>query len=205
MDSKPSKEHLRLSLGLILGIFCLLSSAAIALAKENLLSNPGFEEVADDMPLGWQIEQKNMHKGTISIDQENIQSGHYALELIPNSKNIGTHDLLGVGQAVDATPYRGKSLTISGWMAAIDKRLIDGFLDGLAWFVRTIANFWERFADRQVVDGFVNGLANLTYRTGAGLRQVQTGRLRQYVMFIAVGTVAVFLLVTFVWNYAFAG
>jgi hypothetical protein len=36
----------------------------------------------------------------------------------PNGENIGTHDLLGVGQAIDATPYRGRSLAVSGWMAA---------------------------------------------------------------------------------------
>jgi alpha-N-arabinofuranosidase len=118
MNRKPSREHLKLSFSLILGIFCLLSFAAVTAAEENLLANPGFEDVADALPLGWQIEQKNMHKGTISIDQENIQSGHYALELTPNSENTGTYDLLGVGQAVDATPYRGKSLAISGWMAA---------------------------------------------------------------------------------------
>lgn len=94
---------------------------------------------------------------------------------------------------------------ISGWIAAVDKRVIDTFLNGLAWSVRTVSVFWERFADRQVVDGFVNGLARITYRSGSGLRNAQTGRLRHYVMFIAVGTVSVFLLVTFVWNYAFAG
>jgi hypothetical protein len=38
--------------------------------------------------LGWQIEQKNMHKGRISINQENIQSGHYSLELTPNDGKI---------------------------------------------------------------------------------------------------------------------
>ena len=118
MNRETSREYLKLSLGLILGIFCLLSFAAVAVAKENFLSNPGFEEVADDLPLGWQIEQKNIHKGAISIDQESTQSGNYSLELAPNSENVGKHDLLGIGQAIDATPYRGKSLTVSGWMAA---------------------------------------------------------------------------------------
>jgi NADH-quinone oxidoreductase subunit L len=94
---------------------------------------------------------------------------------------------------------------ISGMISGFDRRCIDWVLDNLAKLTQTIAVVWERFADGQVVDGFVNGLAARTYRTGVQLRQAQTGRLRQYVMFIAVGTVAAFVLASFLWNYAFAG
>ncbi|MEZ6120390.1 MAG: proton-conducting transporter membrane subunit [Pirellulaceae bacterium] len=95
------------------------------------------------------------------------------------------------------------------WLAAvaswIDKNIFDRLLDGSASTVRRVAVVWENFADRQVVDGFVNGLASRMYATGAGLRSMQTGSLRQYVLFIVVGTLAVFVLGSFVWNYAFAG
>ncbi|MFC1757239.1 NADH-quinone oxidoreductase subunit L [Planctomycetota bacterium] len=94
---------------------------------------------------------------------------------------------------------------IAGLISGFDRRCIDWFLDNLAKLTRAIAVFWEGFADRQIVDGFVNGLAARTYRTGSQLRRVQTGRLRQYIMFIAVGTVAAFVLASFLWNYAFAG
>ena len=33
------------------------------------------------------------------------------------------------------------------------------------------------------------------------MRRMQTGRLRQYVMFIVVGTVALFILISFFWSY----
>ena len=40
----------------------------------------------------------------------------------------------------------------------------------------------------------MNWLAGVTYSIGLSLRRVQTGRLRQYVMFIVVGTVALFII-----------
>jgi len=92
---------------------------------------------------------------------------------------------------------------VSEWISQFDRKVIDGLIDGLAWGVRTFSAFWERLADRTVVDGFVNSLASLTYKTGVGLRRFQTGSLRQYVMFIVIGTVAVFVLAN-VWRHAFA-
>ena len=50
-----------------------------------------------------------------------------------------------------------------------------------------------------------NWLAGRTVLVGLSLRRVQTGRLRQYVMFIVVGTVALFVLISFFWSYAVAG
>ena len=94
---------------------------------------------------------------------------------------------------------------VAGLISGFDRRCIDWLLDSLAKLTRAIAVFWEGFADGQIVDGFVNGLAARTYRTGTQLRGAQTGRLRQYIMFIAVGTVAAFVLASFLWNYAFAG
>ena len=96
----------------------LLLSTAAPEAQENLLGNPSFEEVAADQPLVWQIELRNRHKGLISIRQDRSHAGRNSLELSPNDENTGTTDCLGVGQAIAATPYRGKSLRISGWMAA---------------------------------------------------------------------------------------
>ena len=92
---------------------------------------------------------------------------------------------------------------VSEWISQFDRKVIDGLIDGLAWVVRSFSSFWERLADRTLVDGFVNSLASLTYKTGLGLRRAQTGSLRQYVMFIVIGTVAVFMLASF-WRYAFA-
>jgi hypothetical protein len=43
-----------------------------------------------------------------------------------------------------------------------------------------------------MVDGLVNLVASATHSVGASLRVVQTGQLRQYVMWIAVGVVLLF-------------
>ncbi|MBI2480320.1 MAG: hypothetical protein HYV60_17305, partial [Planctomycetia bacterium] len=54
-------------------------------------------------------------------------------------------------------------------------------------------------------DGFVDGLAATTHSLGLSLRAVQTGRIRQYVMFIVIGAVAIFILISFFWNPTLAG
>ncbi len=89
-------------------------------------------------------------------------------------------------------------------VAAFDRQRIDWFIDSTARWVRGLSRL-DDLIDRYVVDGFVNLLATWTYGIGLSLRRVQTGRLRQYVMFIAVGTVALFVLASFLWSYAMAG
>ena len=86
-----------------------------------------------------------------------------------------------------------------------DRGIIDRFIDGLANGTKSLSRIWEYIADQKIVDGTVNKVAELTYSLGLKSRRVQTGRLRQYIMFIAVGTIAVFVLASFFWGYAFAG
>jgi NADH-quinone oxidoreductase subunit L len=96
------------------------------------------------------------------------------------------------------------ALRISHWVAALDKQGIDRAVDGLAWLVGLVAGL-DEWIDRIFVDGLVNGLARVTYAAGLRLRGLQSGNLRQYVMWLAVGTVALFLLISFFWNWALAG
>jgi len=95
-------------------------------------------------------------------------------------------------------------LAVSRLTAALDRRWIDGLIDGLARTVRHFAELWDRIADRTIVDGLVNQFAAGLYRLGLSLREVQTGRLRQYVLFIVLGTVAAFILASFIWSYSLA-
>jgi NADH-quinone oxidoreductase subunit L len=81
--------------------------------------------------------------------------------------------------------------------AAVDRRWIDGLIDGSARFTRGFAVVWDRLADHLVVDGSVNAFAGGVYGLGVWLRGVQTGRLRQYVMFIAAGALAIFVIISF--------
>jgi NADH:ubiquinone oxidoreductase subunit 5 (subunit L)/multisubunit Na+/H+ antiporter MnhA subunit len=92
---------------------------------------------------------------------------------------------------------------LAGICATFDRLCIDWFVDRLAWLARTFAVVGDKIADQTIVDGFVNKFASFTYATGIRLRDVQTGRLRQYVMFIGVGTVAVFALASFFWGAGF--
>ena len=85
-------------------------------------------------------------------------------------------------------------------IASIDKRWIDWFLDGTAYSTARFARWWEYIADQSIVDGFVNLFAAWTYSLGLSLRAIQTGRIRQYVMFIVIGAIAIFALISFFWS-----
>jgi NADH-quinone oxidoreductase subunit L len=94
---------------------------------------------------------------------------------------------------------------ISKVISGFDRRYIDGLIDGTANCVRWFASAWEWFSDQVVVDGLVNLFASWMYGIGVALREVQTGRIRQYVMFIIVGAIALFLLISFFLNPSLAG
>jgi NADH-quinone oxidoreductase subunit L len=85
---------------------------------------------------------------------------------------------------------------IAARIANFDKKWIDGFIDLLARWTLALAKI-DDLIDRYFVDGLVNAVARWTFSTGVALRGVQTGRLRQYVMFIVVGTVALFVMISF--------
>ncbi len=92
------------------------------------------------------------------------------------------------------------ALVLARCAAMLDKRWIDGLIDRIARLTAAFSSGWDRLADRAIVDGSVNLAALWTYDLGLSLRRVQTGRLRQYVMFIVVGTLAIFVLISFLWN-----
>ncbi len=96
------------------------------------------------------------------------------------------------------------TLWISRVVAGTDRNLIDWLVDSTARVARGVSHV-DAWIDRHVVDGLVDGLARCTYRTGLWLRVLQTGNLRQYVMFIVIGTVALFIIVSIYWDIAVAG
>ena len=81
-------------------------------------------------------------------------------------------------------------------MAIFDRRIIDGFIDNLARWTRRLASL-DDMIDRYFVDGLVNLTAAWTWSLGTSLRSLQTGKLRQYVMLIVIGTVALTILINF--------
>jgi NADH-quinone oxidoreductase subunit L len=97
-------------------------------------------------------------------------------------------------------------MAISGFVASVlDRGLIDGIIHLLAWITRGLAMFVSVFGDRWLIDNGVDTFADKTWNLGLSLRSLQTGQLRQYVMFIVVGTIALFLVATLWWRLAVAG
>jgi NADH-quinone oxidoreductase subunit L len=92
------------------------------------------------------------------------------------------------------------ALVLGRFIAGIDKNWIDVFIDGIAKVYVSFTRGFEMIADRGIVDGLANLIAGWTYSLGLSLRTLQTGRLRQYVMFIVIGAIALFVLISFFWN-----
>ncbi|HEY1065898.1 MAG TPA: NADH-quinone oxidoreductase subunit L [Pirellulales bacterium] len=84
------------------------------------------------------------------------------------------------------------TLAIASAVKWFDRVVIDGIVNGAAQAAVWCARLDDRF-DRGIVDGAVNALSKVIYETGLSLRVVQTGRLRQYVLLLAVGAAGLFL------------
>jgi NADH-quinone oxidoreductase subunit L len=95
-------------------------------------------------------------------------------------------------------------LALSSLASGVDRGIIDRIIDGVAWSARRLAGI-DAWIDRWIVDGLVNATADVTWNAGLELKKLQTGHLRQYVMFIALGTVALFVLLSFLYRSTFAG
>jgi alpha-N-arabinofuranosidase len=87
----------------------------------NMLVNASFEESGGEVPGGWTFEARAKQKGRSSVAQTNAHSGQRSLKLEPNERNRPwdiANNPLSVGQAFPAGPLRGKTLHVSGWLAA---------------------------------------------------------------------------------------
>ena len=93
---------------------------------------------------------------------------------------------------------------VASLASGTDRGVIDRFIEGVAWSARQLAGL-DAWIDRTLVDGLVNATATATWNAGLELKKLQTGRLRQYVMFIVVGTVALFVLASMLFRAALAG
>jgi NADH-quinone oxidoreductase subunit L len=97
------------------------------------------------------------------------------------------------------------TLAIGALVAVVlDRGLIDGIIHALAAIGKGVAVIVSVVGDRFIIDNGVDTVAEKTWDLGLALRTVQTGRLRQYVMFIVIGTVVIFMIAS-VWRYAVAG
>jgi proton-translocating NADH-quinone oxidoreductase chain L len=79
-------------------------------------------------------------------------------------------------------------LSVARFCRQIDQILIDGLIDGLAAATALLSRLDGVF-DMIAVDRLVNLSAQVVYAAGDWSRSIQTGRLRNYLMFLAVGLV----------------
>jgi proton-translocating NADH-quinone oxidoreductase chain L len=89
-------------------------------------------------------------------------------------------------------------------VAQFDKKVIDFIVDSMAVLVRIGAAI-DDLIDRYVVDGLVNAVARWMYKIGVWFRGAETGKVRQYVMFIVICTVALFVLISLYLDTTLAG
>ncbi len=98
------------------------------------------------------------------------------------------------------------TLAVSGFIARVlDRGIIDGIVHACAWIYRGLSAVVDVVGDRWIIDNAVDTFAEKTWDAGLALRSVQTGRLRQYVMFIVVCTIVLFVIASLWWNFAIAG
>ncbi len=93
---------------------------------------------------------------------------------------------------------------IARLIAMFDRRWIDWVIDGSANLTRAFANAWEKIVDRGIVDGLANLFAGWVWSIGVWFHRLETGRLRQYVLYLIVGFLALFVLVSLFWSSAMA-
>ena len=93
---------------------------------------------------------------------------------------------------------------LSERVAQLDKRVIDGIVDGIAKVTAKFSRIGDLWLDQRLVDGSINFMAYRTWDLGVALRAVQSGKLRVYVVSIVACTIALWVLISYV-RYAMAG
>src|SRR3954466_15355581 len=119
-----------------------------------------------------------------------VAFGYYA-------RNLGPHGLTQRSSAARAgyhfleEKYYLDKIYINGVIRTIqypiaraiywfDQHIIDGFVNGVAWVCRKVANFVYDVVDQKIVDGVANGAGFTAEESGGILRYIQTGRVQQY-------------------------
>ena len=88
------------------------------------------------------------------------------------------------------------ALVVAHWFKAFDLGAIDGVLHAVARGAVRLSKWNGRF-DNGVIDGLANLTADTFQGFGGWLRNVQTGYLRSYVLFLVLAAVGLFLLLTY--------
>jgi NADH-quinone oxidoreductase subunit L len=85
------------------------------------------------------------------------------------------------------------AVVVAHWCRNFDTYVIDGFVHLLQKFSMWTSTWSGKF-DRGIIDGLVNVMADVSYAIGTRLRNMQTGYLRSYVLFLALAAVGLWML-----------
>jgi NADH-quinone oxidoreductase subunit L len=88
-------------------------------------------------------------------------------------------------------------LAAARFCRGFDWNVLDRFIDGTARCTVRVSRA-DGWFDNRIVDGAVNFVADWVYATGAWLRRMQTGQLRQYIVFLAVAVIGLFTLISYI-------
>jgi C-terminal processing protease CtpA/Prc len=100
------------------GPMFLASGELAHAARAPRLRNAGFEiGRLGEMPAGWHAYQAKTYRATVSKSPNRPRSGRACLEILhdPNERS-GHAGAIYVQQMIDARPYRGRRVELSGWV-----------------------------------------------------------------------------------------
>ncbi len=86
-------------------------------------------------------------------------------------------------------------LILSRRLQSFDLVVIDGLINGLARLVVALSR-WDGLFDRYFIDGLVNRTGAVVSAIGGWLRRWQTGSLRNYILFLVLAAVGIFLMLS---------
>jgi len=101
-------------------------------------------------------------------------------------------------QLYDTVLVGGTKWVVAQVCRLFDTYIIDGIPNTLAKLTVRTADFCGNIMDTGGVDGFIDGLAQTTRSMGDAMRQPQTGRIRNYVLFATAGAALVFVAISIV-------
>lgn len=103
---------------LVVAMLCCTAARAAGPQMPPELVNPGFDlQGASGVPAGWSLDQGVKGKGTLALVDGYRGATGRVLQLQPNQRNTGDK-LLGVGQLLDAAPWRGQSVEVQARLGA---------------------------------------------------------------------------------------
>jgi len=106
--------------------------------------------------------------------------------LTSNAVGAAIHKLLLNKYYVDeiyAVVFVGSAKLLGELLFEFDKLIVDGFVNGAAWFACMTAEVKNKF-DRIFVDGMVNGAGYVTKMVGSGFSKVQNGLVQNYLVLL---------------------